>query len=183
MLTIHPSHTRKDLIEICEVFNIELEDIHDMSKNDLVLSLESGLDAIDYIDPEDQFYHIGNLDELKNYLEQPNQTKCLSIVEREKIIIMSRNILIYCKSGFHIGTIFRDLESLKRTAEQVAEHCDLSTCRRAIKNLSLDKKIDPPIQPVLSNKMKRKLHRKEQLKKEGVGKLHVKHGKVLVVFD
>ena len=156
MLTIHPSHTRKDLIEICEVFNIELCDIHDLSKNELVLSLESGLDAIDYIDPEEQFYHISNLDELRDYLEQPNQTKSLSIVERERIIIISRNILIYCKSGFHLGTIFRDLESLKKSANEVAMHCDISTCRRAIKNLSFDKKINPPIQPVLSNKMKRK---------------------------
>lgn len=183
MISIHPSHSRKDLIEICEVFNIELVDIHDISKNELALSLESGLDAIDFIEPEDLFYHIKDLEELKMYLSEPNQTKNLSIAERERIITISRNIISYCRSGFHLGIVFKDLKQLKKSAEEVAQYCDISTCRRAIKKLSLDKKISPSIVPVLSNKIKRKLHRKEQLKKDSIGKLHVKHGKFSVIFD
>ena len=183
MMSIHPSHSRKDLIEICEVFNIELEDIHDLSKNELVLSIESGLNNIDYIEPEQQFYGIKGLEELKEYLEKPNQTKNLSIAERERIITLARNIICYCKCGFHIGTMFESVDEVIESAHEVAQHCDISTCRRAITKLRWDKKIVPPIEPILSNKIKRQLIRKEELRIASQDKLRVKKGKVYVIFD
>ena len=39
-MNIHPSHSRKDLIEVCEVFNIEIEDLYDLPKISLSNLLE-----------------------------------------------------------------------------------------------------------------------------------------------
>ena len=62
---IHPSHSRKDLIEVCEVFNIEIEDLYDLQKISLVSLLESEIERIEYIEPEYEYYFVEDIEGLK----------------------------------------------------------------------------------------------------------------------
>jgi hypothetical protein len=180
---IHPTHSKKDLIEICEVFNIELLDIYDLKKDELVNEIEQALEYIDYIEPEDIYYYISDIQELKDYLISPNQGKSLSISGRERMIMIARDIIYYCRNGFNINPKFKNIEELIDSAKTIAIHGDISTCRRALGYLKDDTKIRPSIEPVLSNRMKKQLERKEELRKRNVGKLTSAKGKFLLSFD
>ena len=180
---IHPSHSRKDLIEVCEVFNIELEDLYDLPKISLVSLLEAELDRIEYIEPEYEYYFVNDIDELKRYLFEPNQTKNITIATKEKVIKDSRRIISYCQSGYEIFPHFQSKEEVYECAKIVAQHCDISTCRRAIKLINEDRSMPDRIEPVLSNRVKKQIERKELVKKKTRGQFRSRKGNFEVSFD
>jgi len=182
-MIIHPSHSRKDLIEVCEVFNIEIEDMYDVPKAKLVAEMVLILSYVDYIEPEDEFYFIQDIDELIDYLTEPNQEKLLTITQREKIIQDARDLVFYCKNGFQLLPKFNDVEEVKNTALSIQPHGDISTVRRALALLKDDNKIKPVILPKMSKKVQRLLEKKETIRKSHIVKFNVKKGKVLVEFD
>lgn len=180
---IHPSHSRRDLIEVCEVFNIEIEDLYDQPKISLVHLLEQEIDKIEEIEPEYEYYFVNNVEELKRYLRNPNQTKNITIATKEKIIKDSRKIISYCQSGFQLFPHFKTTEEVYETGKIVAEHCDISTCRRAIKLLNEDRSIPSKIEPVISNRVRKQLERKELVKKQTQGQFRTHRGSFTVSFD
>tara|TARA_R100000278_G_scaffold110936_1_gene88317 strand:+ start:117 stop:662 length:546 start_codon:yes stop_codon:yes gene_type:complete len=180
---IHPSHSRKDLIEVCEVFNIELEDLYDLPKISLVSLLEAELEKIDEIEPEYEYYFVDDLEGLKRYLLEPNQTKNITIATKEKVIKDSRRIVAYCQSGYEIFPHFQSKEEVYECAKIVAQHCDISTCRRAIKLINEDRSMPSKIEPVISNRVKKQLERRELVKKRTRGQFRSRTGNFLVDFD
>jgi hypothetical protein len=182
-MIIHPSHSRKDIIEVCEVFNLEIEDMYDIPKAKLVAEVVLILSFVDYIEPEDDFYFVQDIDELVDYLTEPNQEKLLTITQREKIIQDARDLVFYCKNGFQFLPKFNDLEEVRDTALSIQPHGDISTVRRALALLKDDNKIKPIILPKMSKKVQKLLDRKEKVRKSHIVKFNVTHGKVLVIFD
>jgi len=180
---IHPSHSRKDLIELCEVFNIELEDLYDLPKISLVALLEAELDKIDYIEPEYEYYFVENIEELKRFLFEPNQTKNITIATKEKVIKDSRRIVSYCQSGYNLFPHFKSKQEVYETAKIVAQHCDISTCRRAIKLINEDRSMPDIIEPIISKRVKKQLERKELVKKTTRGQFRTQKGSFHVSFD
>ena len=183
---IHPSHSRRDLIEICEVFNIELEDMYDLPKVDLSGLLENELDNIKYIDPEDEYFFIEDIQGLRRYLSEPNQSKNITVATKEKMIADARKIIAYCLSGYELYPHFGNEEEVYSTGVMVSLHCDISTCRRAIRLLNEDRKLFRhrfKIQPVISNRIKKQLERKELIKKKTVGQFKRREGLFHVTFE
>ena len=180
---IHPSHSKKDLIELCDVFNIEILDVHDLSKMSLVTTLSKILEKIDYIEPENDYYFINNIEDLKRYLTEPNQAKNLSITEKERLIIISRDIISYCKNSYTLHPYFKSKEHLIAQAKVIQPHCDISTCRRALNMLKEDRSCKEKIIPVLSNRVKKQLEKKEMIKKDSAGGLKVRSGNFKINFD
>lgn len=180
---IHPSHSRKDLIEVCEVFNIELEDLYDLPKISLVSLLEAELEKIDYIEPEYEYYFVDDMEGLKRYLSEPNQTKNITIATKEKVIKDSRRIVAYCQSGYEIFPHFQSKEEVYECAKIVAQHCDISTCRRAIKLINEDRSIPHKIEPVISNRVRKQLERRELVKKRTRGQFRSRTGNFRVTFE
>ena len=180
---IRPSHSKKDLIELTHFFNIEILDIHDLSKIELVNQLENELESIDYIEPDNTNYFVKSIDELKKFLENPNQQKILTTSEKERIIQIARDIILYCRNGFNFNLRINDLETLEGLAITIAPHGDISTCRRALEYLKNDSKITPCITPVISKRVLRQMEVKEALRKQECGKLTIKHGKFLLDFS
>tara|TARA_R110000751_G_scaffold120904_3_gene221485 strand:+ start:91 stop:636 length:546 start_codon:yes stop_codon:yes gene_type:complete len=180
---IHPSHSRKDLIEIYEVFNIEIEDLYDLPKISLITTLEQELEKIDDIEPERDFYFVENIDELKRYLESPNQTKNITIATKEKVIKDSRRIISYCQSGYEIFPHFKSKEEVFVSALVVAEHCDISTCRRAIKLLNEDRSMERKITPTISNRVLKQIERKDNVKKKTKGQFRARTGNFKIEFS
>ena len=180
---IHPSHSRKDLIEVCEVFNIDIEDLYDLPKISLISFLESELDKIDYIQPEYEYYFVEDIEELKRYLSDPNQTKNVTIATKEKVIKDSRRIISYCQSGFEIFPHFKTTTEVYDCAVVVAEHCDISTCRRAIKLLNEDSSLPNRLEPIISNRVKKQLERKLLVKKKTEGQFRTRTGTFKIEFS
>ena len=56
-MIIHPTHTKKDMIEIIEIFDFAeaIEDYHDLGKNDLSLSLSHIVDNASNINPDAEY--------------------------------------------------------------------------------------------------------------------------------
>ena len=152
-MNIHPSHSRKDLIEICEVFNIEIEDLYDQPKISL-----------------------------SNLLE-PNQSKNVTIATKEKVMKDSRRIIAYCKSAYNLFPHFKTKDEVYECAKIVAEHCDISTCRRAIKLLNEDRSMPSKIEPIISNRMRKQLERKELVKKTTRGQFRSRQGSFRLDFN
>ena len=180
---IHPSHSRKDLIEVCEVFNIELEDLYDLPKISLVSLLEAELERIDEIEPEYEYYFVDDIEGLKRYLLEPNQTKNITIATKEKVIKDSRRIVAYCQSGYEIFPHFQSKDEVYECAKIVAQHCDISTCRRAIKLINEDRSMPSKIEPVISNRVKKQLERREIVKKRTRGQFRTRAGNFRVTFE
>jgi len=180
---IHPTHSKKDLLTLCEVFNIEIEDMYDLRKNKLVIELEKFLDMVDYIEPEEDYYFVDDIEALITYLEKPNPSKSLTITERQCVIDISRDILSYCRRGYDLEiSFFNDQDHLLQCAKKIAPYGDISACRRALYLLRRDKKIIPSIEPEFSNKMKKKLEKKEEARKAALGVMRVTQGKFSVEF-
>lgn len=180
---IHPSHSRKDLIELCEVFNIEIEDLYDLPKISLVTLLEAEMDVMPEIEPEYEFYFVDNIEGLKRYLLEPNQSKNITIATKEKVIKDSRRLISYCQSGYEIFPHFESKEEVFITAKVVAEHCDISTCRRAIKLFNEDRSMPSMIEPIISNRVRKQLERKDKLKKKTRGQFRSRQGSFRVSFE
>tara|TARA_R110000803_G_scaffold52472_3_gene108040 strand:+ start:2661 stop:3206 length:546 start_codon:yes stop_codon:yes gene_type:complete len=180
---IHPSHSRKDLIEIYEVFNIEIEDLYDLPKISLMTTLEQEIEKIDYIEPERDYYFVENIDELKRYLQSPNQTKNITIATKEKAIKDSRRIISYCQSGYEIFPHFTSKEEIFMSALVVAEHSDISTCRRAIKLLNEDRSMPRKITPIISNRVMKQIERKDNVKKKTKGQFRTRKGSFNIDFN
>ena len=180
---IHPSHSRKDLIEVCEVFNIDIEDLYDLPKISLISFLESELDKVDYIQPEYEYYFVEDIEELKGYLSDPNQTKNVTIATKEKVIKDSRRIISYCQSGYEIFPHFQSKKEIYECSKIVAEHCDISTCRRAIKLINEDRSMPSKIKPIISNRVKKQLERRELVKKRTRGQFRTHKGSFKLEFS
>ena len=180
---IHHTHSKKDLLTLCEVFNIEIEDMYDLRKNKLVIELEKYLDMVDYIEPEEDYYFVDDIEALITYLEKPNPSKSLTITQRQSVIDISRDIISYCSRGYDLEiSVFDDIDELLRCPKKIAPYRDISTCRRALYLLRRDSKIRPSIEPEFSNKMKKKLEAKEEARKSSLGVMRVTRGKFAVDF-
>tara|TARA_R110000851_G_scaffold83998_4_gene183411 strand:- start:2303 stop:2848 length:546 start_codon:yes stop_codon:yes gene_type:complete len=179
---IHPSHSRRDLVEVCEIFNIEIEDVYDLTKVELVKILLEELDNISYIDPEMDYFFVQDIDSLKRYLSEPNQSKNITVSTKEKNIKDARRIISYCQSGFNLFPHFKNQTEVYTTGMDISQHCDISTCRRAIKLLNEDRSLPHKIEPIISNRIRKQIERKEAVKRKTSGKYLKRTGKFQITF-
>jgi len=52
---IHNSHSRKDLLELSDIFNVRIEDKYDLSKKELANSFWTSLAKMRTIEPDQQY--------------------------------------------------------------------------------------------------------------------------------
>ncbi len=180
---IHNSHSRKDLLELSDIFNVRIEDKYDLSKKELGNAFWDSLQTMRTLDADDQYYFIESKDELLEYLKNPHQTKSLTIQDKQEIIKFSRYIIYYCDHGFNLDPHFENIQELKQIAEYISNYGDIATCRRALKLLSFDKKIKPPIDPKISRRVQKELEEKNKLKRDTMNILRIKTGPVMVTFE
>jgi len=183
-MIIHKSHSKKELIDIVEFFHFPIEEYQELNKENLIIQIILTIDDIPEIIPDYDFLLINNRDELKQYLQEPNQDKTLSIKDKNKIMRKAKRIISYCKNGFDIyKSSFLNIAELLDIANDVAENGNIPTCRRAINLLNNDIKIPYNIELKMTKKCKRELEIKKQLKLMNSGALQVKQGKFLVKFE
>lgn len=163
---IHSSHSRKDLMEICDIFEINIKNKVHLNKNELSRMLWLEIISKESINPDNNYFFINTIDELKYFLVNNNANKSLTIKQKEKIIENARRIISYSISGFNIQGNFKDINELISIAFDISQHGDISSVRRALKLLKEDQKINPKIQPIISQRVQNELLRKEDIKKK-----------------
>jgi hypothetical protein len=184
MLSFHKSHSRRDLLEIVKLFKLPIEDAEDYNKKDLTEKMIDTLNRIDNIIPDEHFYGINNLNELKEHLIKPNQKKILSIKDKNEIMTTAKLIISFCKGGYCVQISYFDtMDDIYVEARRVSQFGDIPSVRRMCKLLNDNPHSNERIYPVISKKVQRELEIKKLTSKKVHTSLHVKHGTVNVVFD
>jgi|TARA_R110001592_G_scaffold334285_1_gene618562 hypothetical protein len=187
-MKIHVSHSKKELCEICEVFDLDIPKYKELLKKELCPAILYKLTTIDEIPSDNAFYYIDNKEELIEYLTTPNQSKNLTIKEKDKIMLVAKKIIAYVNNGYWLScSDFDDWDILMEKAKEVASYGDIPTCRRAITLLNNDLKMDKKIELVISPRVRKLLDKKIALKQQLNTKFIIKHappGKPFIVtFD
>tara|TARA_Y100000592_G_C5447938_1_gene307094 strand:+ start:1022 stop:1576 length:555 start_codon:yes stop_codon:yes gene_type:complete len=183
---IHPTHPKKDLIEIIELFEFyDIDDYRELSKDDLRHILWNYIRKCKKIEPDDEFFFVDDVKSLLKYLNSPCPRQHMTEVVREDISDKCKNLIFYCRACQYsiASSNFIDIDEILQTAEDIAKFGDTPMVRRALNLLNQDKKMPYKIEPILTPRMERKLQRLKDARFKMTGKLKVTPGKVLVVFD
>ena len=184
MLSFHKSHSRKDLIDIVKLFKLPIEDAEDYNKKDLTDEMIETLNRIDNIIPDEYYYGIENLQELKEYLIKPNQKKTLSIKDKNEIMTMAKLIIQYCKGGYCTEiSYFETMDEVYVEARRISQFGDIPSVRRMCNLLNNNPHTKERIYPVISKKVQNELEIKKLTSKKVHTSLFVKGGGHTVKFD
>ena len=101
-MKIHTSHSRKELIQVIDQFNIDIPDKIDLCKKEIQVLLTNKLMEIPSKDfkEENEYFFVKSKVELIDYLSKPNQSKSLTIKEKDQVMLTAKKIIGYCKNSF-----------------------------------------------------------------------------------
>tara|TARA_R110002051_G_scaffold87143_1_gene153263 strand:+ start:49 stop:609 length:561 start_codon:yes stop_codon:yes gene_type:complete len=186
MSLIHSSHPRKDLIEIMKLFEFKIPDYENKNKKQMANALWNIISQTKVIVPDDEYYFVSDIYELKNYLMNESPRQVFPVKIQDKIYEKTRNLIFYCRDcGYNLE------KSLYSKDGDILDDADLISCwgdnpsvRRAIRLLNKDPRFRDWDLPVanISCKMEKRLQRKERLRVEEQ-RLKVNKGNFLVIFD
>jgi hypothetical protein len=183
-MKIHTSHSRKELIQVIQQFNINIPNKDDLSKKELQVLLINELTNLDKIQEEDEYFFVKSKEELIEYLSKPNQSKTLTIKEKDNVMLTAKKIIGYCKNSYFLTPYnYETFDDLLKEANYIAQFCDIPSCRRAINMLNNDPKLDYKIEMVLSKRVKKDLQKREAIKNATLPRYSLKFGKFTIVFD
>jgi hypothetical protein len=181
---IHPSHSRSELIEIVEVFELDVEDYTSVSKQVLSKRLWEYLKVIDFVEKDDEVFFIDNVNDLKEYLIKSSPRQIISEKDKLKILDKCRNIVFYAKhTGYFLsGSNYKTIEAVQEDAKFLSNFGDKSSVRRALRYYNADMSNPVKIQPVITRKTQKRLDRIDKIKKETTPAFRLGKGKFLVEF-
>jgi hypothetical protein len=183
---IHASHSKKDLIEIVELFELYgIDDYRDMNKGELQTAVWDYVKNIGYIKPDNQYFFVDDAKTLLKYLNTKSPRQLLTSQQLEHITNICKNLIFYSKQCSHqlSASNYIDIDEVIEDAIEISKNGDLPIVRRALRLLNEDLKIEVHIEPVITKRTRKKIARQEQFKIGTISKLHVKQGLVKVEFD
>ena len=184
MNKIHSTHSKKELYEIIEVFDINIGGYKKMNKADVSKHLLYELSKIDNIKEDNDFFFIKDKNELIEYLTNPDCSKELTVKEKANVMELSKYIIMYCKNNYFLSySPFLDYDDMIIKAKYIANYGDIPTVRRAIDLLNKDTKLENKIKLIMSSKMKKKIERKKRLNQKYMGCLTINKGNFIIDFS
>ena len=181
---INKTFSKGDMLEIISTFGIDIPNANHMDKLRLSIALWSELGNLSEVPEDNEIYMIKNLSELKQYLQNSNPDKVLSVKQKQKIMRFCREVIVYCNNGFNLDySIFNSYEEIHIPMKDISIHGDIPSVRRAIKLLNNDTNLKEKIEPIISNKMKKQLEKKNKKKVKIVYSLIRKEGEFLIDFN
>ena len=182
-MKIHTSHSRKELLQVIQQFNIDIPNKDDYSKKEIQVLLSNKLLDLDEIQEEDEYFFVKSKLELLEYLAKPNQSKMLTIKEKDQVMLTAKKIIGYCKNSYFLTPYnYECFDDLLVEAEYIAKFGDIPSCRRAITMLNQDPKLDYKIELILSKRVKKDLEKREAVKQSCLAKYTLRYGKFTVEF-
>ena len=178
-MLIHKTHTKKDLIEIIDVFGFQdfIENYKELNKDTLCSLMSIHLRTIDDIQPQ------------REYLKNASPKQVLTIKERDIIIDKAKKIIFYCKiAGYCLGqTTYENMNEVLMDANDIRKYGDIPTIRRALKLLNQDTKLENKINPIMTYRMQERLKRKDRIRQNGLAVMSIRKAKpdlpFVVQFD
>ena len=143
------------MVQVIEQFNIDIPNKLDLPKKEIQVLLINKLFEIDKIIEEDEYFFVKTKDELIEYLSKPNQSKQLTIKEKDNVMLTAKKIIGYCKNSYFLTPYnYESFDDLLVEANYIAKFGDIPSCRRAINMLNQDPKLDHKIDIILSKRVK-----------------------------
>jgi len=182
---IDKSWSKKDLIEITRIYQIDIENPKELSKKELSEELYFHLiNTEEVFDCNCLYPEVYQWSDLVDLLEKPKANTDLDYRQKQEMIFDAKVILNYCRNGYLLSnTSFKDFDDLYALAMKVSQHGDISTCRRAIDEFNKDNKVRNKINPVISQKMQNILEQKKINKNELTPKLIIRREPIRLTFD
>lgn len=180
----HKSHSRKDLINIIQLFKLPIEDVTDYNKKQIITQLIEVMKTLETIESDSVYYNIHNVEELKQYLIKPNQKKCLSVKDKNEIMNTAKLIINYCKNGYCLElSYYYSLDTIYKEARRISQWGDFPVIRRMCKLLNDNPHSNEKIYPVISNLVQKELDQKKLVNSKVINTLTIKRGHFVIHFD
>tara|TARA_R110000824_G_scaffold370187_2_gene559756 strand:+ start:469 stop:1041 length:573 start_codon:yes stop_codon:yes gene_type:complete len=190
-MVIHKSHTKKDLIELIDVFGFQdfIDNYKELNKDALTALLSIHLRTIEGIKPNREYYDFEDINDLQEYLKNPSPKQVLTIKEKDIIIDKAKKIIFYCRiAGYCLGsTTYESYDEIIKDAKDIRKYGDIPTIRRALKLLKDDLNIEENIDPIMTYRMQQRLERKDRIRANGMARMtksiKPKGGMFVLKFD
>lgn len=181
---IHKSHSKKDLTNIIETFNIDIDNPKQYKKKELLKLLHVKINQLEEIEPDLKYYMFYNIIELKDYLSKCNPKKLLSVKDKNSVILQCKAIQQYVNNNYQIDcSSFKSIEELQSIAKSIEPYGDIPSVRRACRCLNLHPCKLFDLKPIISKQTQAELKRRSDYKKKYPTKLVCNFGHFVVSFD
>ena len=183
-MIFHKTFSKKDIVNICETLDIDIEDMSDYNKAQLLNAVEKWCDK----NPQRNFLpnilFLDTVPQLITYLSTINQSKINSAKTRTMVMSKAKKMINYGKNGYIYTDIgYKNIEELNEDIEIILPFGDSPSVRKAINWINNDPKIKEKYFPVISEATKQKLETKKKLKSQSIGKSIVRQGHFVITFD
>mgnify|MGYP003135061598 CR=1 FL=1 len=183
---IHKTFSKKDLLKIIDDFEIMIGVGEQHTKSVVANTLWDLLVMTEYIYcPKNNKYLVNNIQELRQYLKQPNPRKPFSVKDKDRHILIAKKINQYCDLGFNIeASIYCNIKHVYDDADKIAPYGDIPIIRKTLRKLMGDPNKLYNVKPIISPHIQHDLDVKKSLnKKHCILKCNFKQGKFIVTFD
>jgi hypothetical protein len=180
---IHSSHSKKELCEIIEIFDINVCNYRNLNKKNLSKSLLYELSKIEEVKEDDAYYFIKDKSELYEYLVNPDSSKILTIKEKNKVMELAKYIIMYVKNDYFLSqSPFLDWDDMFNKCIYIKDYGDIPSVRKAINMFNTDPRMlnRPKIDIIMSSRCRKKLERKKRLVQKQKVLLSIKRGKFII---
>jgi len=183
MSKIDKSFTKKDLLELIELYDMDIDDSFNLPKSNLQNEIISFL-KYNEISQQDEYPQILTSEDLISYLEVMKPNTGLNYKEKQEMIHTAKKLIHYCRASYCLSlTDYQSIDEIYEDGLKIAKHCDIPTCRRAVNELNNDNKIRNKLDLKISNKVKESLEKKAQQKQELTPTFKLIHGHHHIIFD
>tara|TARA_R110001599_G_scaffold90384_2_gene238356 strand:- start:10 stop:579 length:570 start_codon:yes stop_codon:yes gene_type:complete len=171
---IHSTHTRKDLIDIIETYNL-YDSKHLIGYNDMAKDILSQLlwrvvsDKRRKLDiSNDTCFFFKCSEDLSLYLSTKSPNIKLKNKDYLMILNVIKNLNYYCKKCNYIveQSNYDSIEDIIKDADIIKEYGNEAIVRRCIKLLNKDIKIKDKLECVMSNRTKKTIELKNLIKQD-----------------
>tara|TARA_R110002050_G_scaffold275333_2_gene420048 strand:- start:378 stop:929 length:552 start_codon:yes stop_codon:yes gene_type:complete len=183
-MNIHKTFSKKDIVEICDILTIEIEDICDMNKAQLIKAVEKWVTD----NPQQLFLpnilHIDNSLELQTHFKSINQSKINSAQTKSDVMKCAKKLIAYGKNGYITTSYgYEDIVQVKEDIEFILPYGDSPSVRKAVEWVNNDPKLTEKYFPIISEAVKEKINIKRELKIQSQGKMSLRFGHFVVCFN
>ena len=183
-MIFHKTFSKKDIVNICETLDIDIEDIQDFNKHQLTNHVDKWITE----NPDTKFLpnvlYIDDITQLISYLSNINQSKINSAKTRAMIMGKAKKMIAYGKTGYLYTDIgYTSLDDVEEDIQLLLPFGDSPSVRKAIIWINNDPKIKEKYFPIISEATKQKIDAKQSLKSQSVGKMGFQRGHFVLKFD
>tara|TARA_R110002167_G_scaffold359075_2_gene575467 strand:+ start:9223 stop:9774 length:552 start_codon:yes stop_codon:yes gene_type:complete len=183
-MEIHKTFSKKDLCEICEILHIDIEDMKDLNKQQLIKQLTKWIDT----HPSSLFLpnilHIDNVEEFVSHCKHINQSKISSAQTRGEVMRRAKKLIAYGKNGYILtGYGYPSVGDITEDIEFILPYGDSPSVRKAIEWINNDSKLKEKYFPQISESVLQKIRVKKELKIQSQGKAQLRWGHFVVKFE